>query len=664
MLLAVALACAPPPPTYPLPEPEDVVTRPTVPTRTDWCDYPDDAPPRIEAWQPSGVLPAGDIVQLRHSQGEVWAGSWLSGLWSSADLGDTWEVRDTQITHVYGQLAVHDADPRYVAYPADNVWLTSDGGDTWEQLSVLGQGAKFGGLEFVGDTLVAMDERGGIYERPLSGGELTQVGTMPGVSVDPPHTIKQVQRTFWLVEADDALLAYQADFSLWRSADGGVTWQEVLPGRVLGNAVVAEGREVWAVVLEDGDAVVRFSSDAGNTWSELFRAEGAMGVNAIWPRPDGGVLLVDDSFVYLWDGERVEIVLPEGTLNLLSVLVEPGGRAFIGHSLGIHVSDDGGRTWREEDEGLVDPDAAVIYSIPECPGNLLVGTRCRSGLFRSSDWGRTFERVDAYFHYVMVIRTHPDNMGQMWVTSDDAVLYSSDFGGSWYTSRVKVGAANDGVHVHGLAVDPSQPCSALAGSVGSGIWADEKPSVYRTDDCGFTWVDVGAGLPDGEHSVHAIEFLPEDPRVVLAGTFRGGDIAHDGDPGVGMFRSTDGGASWSKVDLPALDVAMFALCDGAVYAASDLGVVKSTDQGLTWTVAWEPLGDEPVAVTCEGQTVLVMDALAGVWRSDDAGVTWAEHTDGLPQNGSPEYTVGLEIDATGRHVWGTPGVQGLYDRSL
>lgn len=632
-------------------------------------------PPSADTWTAAGPMPAGDIVQFSEAAGEVWAGSWLSGTWAMPAGENEWSPRVYGNTlHVYGQMAMNADDPSYVAYPSGDLWYTQNGGDTWTNLRVQDSDSKypsrFYAVAFEGDDLLTIDEYGDVYRMTSGTTNLEWVSNMPGVTYEPPHTINEPERGIWLQVGDGRLYAYQDQQGMWLSTDGGVSWSPSLERGVQRNTLVADGMDVWAATQESDGTALMHSSDGGESWQEEARLSGVMSVRSVSPNTLGEVLVIDDETVHIWDGSSWETIVPEGTHNLLSIFVDGDGRTFLGHSFGIHQSEDGGHTWTANSDGLIDQDAAVAYSIPDCPGEVLIGTRCRSGMFRSHDYGQTIERIDEYFHYVMVIEAHPTDNNQLWISSDDSVWYSPDFGATWFDSQIKPDNAGVGVHVHGLAVDPKASCSALVGSVGSGIWSDDQGRVYRTDDCGGSWQDVSSGIPENPHSMHTILFVDSAEDVVLLGTFRGGDIAHNGEPAMGMYRSDDRGSSWSAVDdVSANNVAMLAQCNGNVYAATDVGLLRSSDGGLTWSNGLELAeGDEElVAVACHEETVITTNIRTNVWRSTDSGERFEPWEDGLPDfsnNPEPSYIVDIEITSDGSTAYVTPDGQGMYFRSL
>ena len=170
---------------------------------------------------------------------------------------------------------------------------------------------------------------------------------------------------------------------------------------------------------------------------------------------------------------------------------------------------------------------------------------------------------------------------------------------------------------------------------------------YRSTDAGETWEHVGLAETQ---NIARIRIHPEDCDVAWVAAFG----KHSADnPERGVFKTTDGGATWRRVlyrsdKAGAVDISVDATNPDVIYAAiweawrrswgmssggEDSGLFKSLDGGESWTeitanigLAEGPIGKIGVAVSPANPnrvwTLIEHEPDGGVWRSDDAGATW------------------------------------------
>ncbi len=231
---------------------------------------------------------------------------------------------------------------------------------------------------------------------------------------------------------------------------------------------------------------------------------------------------------------------------------------------------------------------------------------------------------------------------------DGGVWRSDDAGVTWtnLTDGTLPGTSNS---IGAIAIAPSDAHTIYVGTGESDIRGDviTGDGVFRSDDAGKTW--RSCGLAD-THTISALVVDPRDANVVYA-TSMGHVFASN--PQRGVFKSTDGGKTWSKslyVDAKtgAIDLVMDPKDPSTLYAAMwqavrrpwtlqdggpGSGLYKTTDGGAHWTeISRNPgfargiLGRIGVSVAASDPRVvyaIVQAKHGGVFRSDDAGATWA-----------------------------------------
>ena len=211
-----------------------------------------------------------------------------------------------------------------------------------------------------------------------------------------------------------------------------------------------------------------------------------------------------------------------------------------------------------------------------------------------------------------------------------------------------------GGRVVAVAGDPTNPAVYYFGAVAGGIW--------KTEDAGTTWRNVSDGFLKTS-AVGALAVSDSDPSVIYAGmgesTIRI-DVSH----GDGVYRSGDGGATWTHCGLTDTryigEIRIHPKDPDHVYVAAlghafgpneERGLFRTRDGGKTWDkVLYKSDKAGAVDVTFDPGTPDVVYATvwethrnfhelssggpdSGIWKSTDAGDTWTDITrnKGLPQ---------------------------------
>ena len=268
---------------------------------------------------------------------------------------------------------------------------------------------------------------------------------------------------------------------------------------------------------------------------------------------------------------------------------------------------------------------------------------------------------------------------------DGGVWRSTDYGVTWtnLTDGTLPGTSNS---IGAIAVAPSNHDVIYVGTGESDIRGDviTGDGVYRSDDAGKTW--KAAGLAD-THTISALAVDPQNPDIVYASSmghvFKGNDER-------GVFKSTDGGKTWSKVlfvnaDTGCIDLVMDPKDPQTLYAAMwqayrtpwtlqdggpGSGLYKSTDGGAHWNVLdgnpgfpQGPLGRIGVTVAASNPQVvysIVQAKDGGVFRSDDGGGHWTRVNDSWSLRQRAFYYMSIYADPGNPDVVYVPEVDALW----
>jgi photosystem II stability/assembly factor-like uncharacterized protein len=207
---------------------------------------------------------------------------------------------------------------------------------------------------------------------------------------------------------------------------------------------------------------------------------------------------------------------------------------------------------------------------------------------------------------------------------------------TWFT----LGPTNFAGRMLDLEFDPVDPSKLYASGAGGGLW--------RTTDSGVSWTPLSDET--GSLAVNAICVLPSDPNIILIGTGEG-TFNIDRINGVGILRSTDGGATWNTTSLTysanqghGFHVMEVNPLTGTILAGATDGLWRSSDDGQTWTnvrpedggtnyydVVWRP-GSATTVYAVKGEA----GSGNGVKISTNDGLTFAAAGPGGP----PGFAIG------------------------
>ena len=257
------------------------------------------------------------------------------------------------------------------------------------------------------------------------------------------------------------------------------------------------------------------------------------------------------------------------------------------------------------------------------------------GVWKTVDAGQNWTNVsDGYFATgsIGAIRVAPSNADIVWVgTGSDGIrsnvivgrgMYRSDDAGKTWKFA---GLRNVG-QIAAIAVHPTNPEIALVAAQGMPFNASADRGVYRTTNGGQSWdkvlfVNDSTGITD-------ITMKPDDPNTVYAAAWYGvrhpwAIVSGSKDDG-GIYRSTDGGTTWTKLGggLPT-----------GIIGKSNLAVSAAAPRRL----------------------YVLMEAekpKAGLYRSDDAGDTWTQVSSMNALLLRPFYYTNVDADPTNAdNVW-------------
>ena len=245
--------------------------------------------------------------------------------------------------------------------------------------------------------------------------------------------------------------------------------------------------------------------------------------------------------------------------------------------------------------------AVAVAGVPGSPNTFYFGA-ASGGVWKTTDAGATWKPIfdGQPIASIGAIAVSPSNHNIIYVgTGENAlrgditygagVYKSVDGGKTWAFMGLK-----DTRQIGALIVDPANPDVVLVAAIGHAFGPNAERGVFRSADGGVTWTKVL--YKDDQTGAIDVTFDPHDARIVYAALWqmrRQPWNMSSGGPGSGLYRSADGGATWTRLAgnglpdgiLGRIDVAVSGANSQRVYAmieAQDGGLYRSDDGGGHW----------------------------------------------------------------------------------
>lgn len=557
----------------------------------------------------------------------ILASTFGGGLFKTSDGGGSWVA----LTGLPDRCCILAVDPSNTgtayAVAGDGFYKTIDGGASWNLVSLRAIGFTVQTLRVTSSGALYASGGGGPIAKSTDGGarwnrlssELTLLAIDPRnpdtlyANGPPRGVLKSVDGganwsvvnssgyfSFLVVDPQNSDTLYGgAGWQLLKSTDGGASWvllsfglkptkPPVIPDGILSLAVHPKNSALLYGIVN------RFIDVPGLLSSTYYLIASTDG-GETWTTATDPMLTVGD----------LKTILPDPT--------DPG-TWYLGTTNGVLKTADGGASWSFENSGfqatpirrvVVDPQAGgTLFALPDTMGQTWRGI----GLFKSTDGGSSWFPSGFGLPWgVNSIVADPLNAGTLYAAGPHnngassfqgfGVFKSGDGGASWNEVWA---IPTPGTGIYPLAISAQAPNVLYAGVTACPHFC--ITNVARSSDAGRTWTQALTPLSTDEY-LSAIAVDPRDPNVVYAGT---SDLGGWGTGG--LFKSVDGGASWTRTGNGAvytllidpgnpdkLNSFIAGPCDplfdafaydprgGTLYCGGDAKVLRSTNAGKNWT---------------------------------------------------------------------------------
>lgn len=522
-------------------------------------------------WKQTKGPEGGNIQSLVAKEGIIFAGT-QNEIYLSKDEGKTWLLNKRKYSRVFlfgSRVYALASNFDLSNNPSTRIIFTENSGQSWTATDNNLKTSYVYSLGF---------HNGNLYAGTYGKGILFSANN--GLSWSSIGDTSKFKHVYSIQGFNDKIFV-NTENGVFRSNVNAQNW--TLSHKKISNAerlkFSLNNNKIYATTSDSG---IIFYNEASNNWQPLTPAFPLKNVNHIYFRGDT-IFAASASSIYFMapKGNSWQIIPPISTkISEVKAIDGFGNNMIVGSNVGIFVSSNYGKTWKESNKGIIASTINALFAVDE-----YIYAATSIGVFATIDFGNTwkdFNKINNIGEAVSIINVGPHVLAG----TNEGVFKNSDINDKW--EKVLAGGTGNAFLLQG-----------------SKVFAAVGYSLHVSSDTGKTWNEIKNPILNGK----IIYQLASNGDNVFAGTNKG------------IIHSPDNGQNWFIYNnsLSDAEISSLIVFNNMVFAADFWGGLYVSNDN---TKSWELLSNESFLSITSYKNLLVSITIDGVYFSQNSGKTW------------------------------------------
>lgn len=341
------------------------------------------------------------------------------------------------------------------------------------------------------------------------------------------------------------------------------------------------------------------------------------------------LLFTFNQFTFAQDAQNIWSTSLSGAGQIYGILCEGFNPQIMyagSNTTGIWKTTNSGIIWVQSNTGLTNLTVQAMAISISNPGVLYVGTSqtgAGAGIYKTTNAGATWVQINSGIQEtslgIQALSVDQNDPNIAYVAVFDGLvdsqqgLYKTTNGGvSWLPANTGIGTIKN---ILSIKINPLNSNVLYCGTSFGVVSQTGPQKIYKSVNGAVSWTDVSSGLPNQTTDIKPVRCLnisTSDTAVVIAGLFMNTDTL-----GGGMYKTTNGGGSWTRIHnagLPNIVGTLPRSCLIRTGTSNEffVGLGNATNTGI------------------------------GVFRSKDGGATWVDWNNGTLSNTTTIRALGMD----------------------